>query len=76
MINGENMQNKDNIDGTIQICDRYPQDEEMLLTKAKRMKDQNKTYKFLQCMEKALKINPNNPKALIEIARYLGEKDV
>ena len=57
---GENMQNHE-----------Y---EEMLILKAKSLKHHEKTYKFLECLEKLLKMNPYNEKALAEIAIYLKEK--
>ena len=78
MKNGENMQYEDNIDyeKIIRICDRHPKDEEMLVIKAESLKRLNRTYKFLECIEAILKINPNSIKALIEMARYLGEENV
>ena len=48
--------------------------EEMLILKAKSLKHHEKTYKFLECLEKLLKMNPYNEKALAEIAIYLKEK--
>lgn len=83
MKNGENMQFKDNIDceksyheKIIRICDRHPKDEEMLLVKAKSLKSLKKTYKFLECMDEILKINPYSITALVEMAKYLGDENV
>ena len=58
---GENMQAKDNFD------------EEMLISKAKTLKNNDKTYKFLECIERVLKSDPYNPQAIIELAKYLKE---
>lgn len=57
----------------IRICERYPNDENMLILKARTLKRLDKTYKFLECIEKVLKINPHNRQALLEMARYLKE---
>ena len=79
MKNGENMQCANNIDSScheeiIRICDEFPQDEEMMILKAKSLKELQKTYKFLECIENVLKINPYNCDALAEIAAYLKEE--
>lgn len=58
----------------IRICDNYPQDEEMLILKAKSLKDLEKSYKLLECLESILKINPNNNYALYEIAIIKSEE--
>lgn len=66
MKNGENMQVKDNIN-------TY---EEMLIRKAKSHKSLDENYKFLECIERVLKINPKNREALSELASYMGEGNV
>ena len=68
MKTGENMLYNDNID-----VSRCMKSEDMLILKAKTMKECNKTYKFLECIEDVLKINPYNQQALKEIAIYLRE---
>ena len=50
--------------------------EEMLILKAKSHKSHEENYKFLECIEKILKINPENLNALIELAFYIEEENV
>lgn len=51
-------------------------DEDVLVRRAQTLKRLGKTYKFLECIEDILKINPYNTDALIEIADYMGERNV
>ena len=58
----------------IEICNKYPKNENMLLFKIKSLKRLNKTYKSLENIENLLKINPYNKAALFMIANsYKGE---
>ena len=71
------MQNNNNLNENhyhkqiINLCDRYPHDEEMMVLKAKSLKYLEKRYKLLECLEEILRTNPNNLQALCEIANYL-----
>lgn len=55
----------------INICNQYPNDEEMLIIKAKSLKRLEKPHQSLKCLKKLLKINPYNLDALIEISHFL-----
>ena len=58
----------------IEICNKYPKNEEMLVFKIKSLKRLNKPYKSLECIENLLKVNPYNQAALFMIAKsYKGE---
>ena len=74
MKTGENMHCNDNIDGGEHgMCSSHAKSEEMLILKARSLKELDKTYKFLECIGDVLKINPHNEQALTEIAIYLKE---
>ncbi|MBQ9159757.1 MAG: hypothetical protein IJ122_00350 [Methanobrevibacter sp.] len=58
----------------IEICNRYPHNEKMLFYKIQSLRNLNKSYKSLECIEDLLKINPHNRPALFIIANiYEGE---
>ena len=58
----------------IEICNKYPQNENMLLFKIKSLKKLNRPYRSLECIENLLKINPYSRPALFMIANiYKGE---
>ncbi len=51
-------------------------DEDVMVIRAQNLKRLGKTYKFLECIEDILKINPYNTQALIEMADYLGDRNI
>lgn len=58
----------------IEICNKYPKNENMLLFKIKSLKKLNRSYRSLECIENLLKVNPYNQPALFMIAKvYKGE---
>ncbi len=58
----------------IEICNKYPHNEKMLFYKIQSLRNLNKSYKSLECIEDLLKINPHNRPALFIIANiYEGE---
>ena len=73
MKTGENMHYANNIDESYRKMSRC-RGEEMLIRRAKTFRKQEKTYKFLECIGDALKINPYSSEALAEIAAYLKEE--
>lgn len=52
----------------IEICNKYPKNENMLIFKIKSLKKLNRTYRSLECIENLLEINPYNRPALLMIA--------
>lgn len=57
----------------INLCDRYPQNEEMLMFKIESLNYLKKRYKSLETSNELLKLNPQNITALINIANNLKE---
>lgn len=58
----------------IEICNKYPKNENMLLFKIKSLKKLNRPYRTLECIENLFKINPYNQPALLMMASiYKGE---
>lgn len=58
----------------IEICNKYPKNENMILFKIQTLKKLNRPYRRLECIENLLKINPYNKTALFIIANsYKGE---
>lgn len=58
----------------IEICNKYPKNESMLLFKIKSLKRLNRPYRTLECIENLFKINPYNQPALFMMASiYKGE---
>ena len=58
----------------IEILNKYPKNENMLVFKIKSLKKLNRTYRSLECIENLLKVNPYNQPALFMIANvYQGE---
>ncbi|MBQ2636784.1 MAG: hypothetical protein IJG09_08845 [Methanobrevibacter sp.] len=67
-------QSQKNYEKIIEICNKYPFSEDMLLLKILSLKKLNKSYKTLESIENLLKINPHNRPALFLIANiYKGD---
>ncbi|WP_458453782.1 hypothetical protein [Methanobrevibacter sp.] len=61
----------------IEICDKYPKNERMLMLKIQSLNQLNKSYKSLETTNELLSINPYNINALINIASHImGEEYV
>lgn len=52
----------------IEICNKHPKNEKMLIFKIKSLKKLNRTYRSLECIGNLLEINPHNLPALLMIA--------
>lgn len=55
----------------IEICDKYPKNEKMLMLKIQSLNQLNKSYKSLETTNELLSINPYNMDALINIASHI-----
>lgn len=55
----------------IEICDKYPKNEKMLMFKIQSLNQLNKSYKSLETTNELLNINPYNMDALINIASHI-----
>lgn len=55
----------------IEICEKYPKSEDMLLLKIDSLTKLKKKYKSIECAGELLKINPYNTNALLKLSQYL-----
>ena len=55
----------------IQMCDKYPKNENLLQVKMHSLNLLNKPYKSLETTNELLNINPYNLPALLNVAAYL-----
>lgn len=71
-INGQTQKSEIYFEKIIEICDRYPKNEDMLFFKIKSLKNMKRTYKAIECIEQLLQVNPYNTYAINEIAKILN----
>ena len=59
----------------IEICEKYPKNERMLILKINSLNYLKKSYKSLETTNELLNLNPYNIDALINIANNLNEAE-
>ena len=59
----------------IEICEKHPKNEKMLMMKINSLNYLNKSYKSLETTNELLNLNPYNIEALINIANHIREAE-
>ena len=59
----------------IEICEKYPKNERMLILKINSLNYLKKSYKSLETTNELLNLNPYNIDALINIANHINEAE-
>ena len=61
--------------GIIEICEKHPKNEMMLMLKINSLNYLKKTYKSLETTNELLSLNPYNIDALINIANHINKTE-